>query len=356
MCTCECCIGSENCATPNVTHYPATLFSAGGGPSACDRSHCARIFDECPEQDQPGSINAAYEAACPSSPPPGASPPPCSAYPGHHCDCKCCKEGECPNYSEIWYPAALMHNVGSSTVCTEGECRRLFEESCPAVGQGGRVISTSYLAVDCPPSPPMAPPPLCAQPGSTGIACNCNCCTDADCQTRATHSLLNDQDKSCTPNLCASSFAECSLTGSSSGDARIIATMSSVAPCPSPPTWAPQAPSVSANKPLPVWVAVLVAVLGAALLGTLMFVCFIRHRERQGEPVWTALDSIVAPDPAGGSSPPRVLPQVAAAKGSDEIELQSTSTCAGSSASPSSSNRSNTSAMSGAERPRPQVV
>ena len=102
----------------------------------------------------------------------------------------------------------------------------------------------------------------------------------------------------CTVHQCDTAFPECIASGSTGGRAQVIATLESLPPCGASQDGAAGTSSLA----LPVWALVLLSTLGAALAVIVLFVFFIRHRERSGEPIWQTFDNIIAPDPTASTA------------------------------------------------------
>jgi len=246
----------------------------------------------------------------PPSPPP--STPPCGE---RNCQCTCCSNGRCLNAIYGAYVANAPEQC-SQTMCA----RRYYECEYPEQLAGGSTNVAEYGGeyVVCPPPPPPAPPPPCGQSD-----CRCECC-EAGCPAITLDEFRSGDATSCTAEACIARFEKCPTraTGLSDGS-YVSAKYASSAMCPSPPPTLPpplppseppsnQAPPPPPKPPpppapladeasavaapgtsgsMPTWAVGVLAVAVALLLGSGLFIAYIRGRERAGTPVWSSLNA-----------------------------------------------------------------
>ena len=68
----------------------------------------------------------------------------------------------------------------------------------------------------------------------------------------------------------------------------------------------PIAPAPTEGIPVTLLVGIVAGVLGVVILGLLCLLHYVYRRERRGEPIWTHLEGIVAPDTTQQSRPETV--------------------------------------------------
>ena len=94
-----------------------------------------------------------------------------------------------------------------------------------------------------------------------------------------------------------------------SADTEIVAEYLLKPVCPSPPAPSPMppiAPAPTEGIPVTLLVGIVAGVLGVVILGLICLLHYVYRRERRGEPIWTHLEGIVAPDTTQQSRPETV--------------------------------------------------
>lgn len=158
------------------------------------------------------------------------------------------------------------------------------------------------------PSPPAAPPPLPSQP-TCGDDCVCDCCLPGQCPQLTRYTFRAGSADRCQSRFCQSRFYSCPDDGAHNANAQLSVAYADTPPCGnSPPPSLPAPPESPPGIPpgggLEGSIVVYYTLAIAAASGLAACVCllacallWVRKREKEGEPVWTSLDRVVAPAP-----------------------------------------------------------
>lgn len=181
----------------------------------------------------------------------------------------------------ILYQAAQPPPPGE-IVCMGGN-----NHMCTVVGYSHS--SSCELLPPAPPTQPlMSPPPPCGTDD-----CLCQCCMPDTCPTLQGFTFRAGSADKCRQLDCAARYSICPDPGAHNEGGLVNATYVPTPACYDPSAAAPSGGGIDAALLVPI-VAV-ATVLAVAVVGLLSCLCYVRRRERRGEPIWHALESIVAP-------------------------------------------------------------
>ena len=180
----------------------------------------------------------------------------------------------------------------------------------------------SSACAPAPPLPPAPPPPQPSQP-VCGDDCECECCLPGQCEQRTLYSYRAGTADMCSDLQCQTRFYSCPDAGAHNAEGYLRSTYRETAPCTDLPPSTPPPGELGDNLVQAYTIAVILASVFAACVFVLScFLLWVRRREKEGEPVWTSLDKVVAPEPGstprGGSN--RTMPRPALGPSSDRVQ------------------------------------